>query len=160
MEIRIDLDVISDAKSRMLTMDEYIYLFYGIQDVEVDLSVSMAKLVRLGYLDKDFDFTEHCLELVPNFEALEVKRFEEFWELYPVSDEVYNFRKTRTLRMNKSATHKEYAKQAKIHGEDLIIEALKKEIEDRMENSLAKNSFSFMKSSLNYLKNQAFMEYA
>lgn len=160
MDMIINTETIEDAKSRMLTMDEYIYLYYGVQDIPVDLSVNMQKLVRLGYLDKDFDFTEHCLELVPNYQATEVIRFDEFWDLYPVSDEVYNFRKTRTLRVNRSATQKEYARQAKIHGEDLIIECLKKEIEDRMENSLAKNSFSFMKSSLNYLKNQSFMEYA
>ncbi len=161
MELVFNMDVFNDAKSRMLTMDEYLYLFYGVQEVELDLSVNLPKLVRLGYLDKDLSFTDMCLELVPEHESMQVEKFEEFWDNYPVSDEFFNFQKTRTLRLNKPYTRKEYVKQSKIYGEDFIIDALRKEVEDRMENSSGKkNSFTFMKSSLNYLKEQAFMQYA
>jgi len=161
MELVTSMDVLRDAKDRMLTLDEYVYVFYGVQGVELDLQVNIPKLVRLGYLDKDLAFTELCFELVPDHESMKVARFEEFWETYPLSDEYFNFQKTRTLRLNKPYTKKEYVKQARIHGEDFIIDALRKEIEDRMENSSGKkNSFSFMKSSLNYLKENAFMQYA
>jgi hypothetical protein len=161
MELVFDMHVLSDAKSRMLTMDEYIYLFYGAQEIELDLSVNVPKLVRLGYLDKDLCFTDACLELVPEHSTMQVEMFEEFWETYPLNDAFFNHPKTRTLRMNKAYTKKEYVKQSKIYGEDFIMDALRREIEDRMENSSGKkNSFTFMKSSLNYLKEQAFMQYA
>jgi hypothetical protein len=160
MELVMNMDLISEAKERMLTIDEYVYLFYGVQEIEVDLSINLPKLVRLGYLDKDLSFTDLCLELVPDHATMQVEKFEEFWETYPLSDEYFNHRKTRTLRMNKAFTLKEYKKKAKIYGEDFIISALRKEIEDRMENSIQRNSFTYMKSSLNYLKEEAFMAYA
>lgn len=159
MELIVNMDVVNDAKDRMLSMDEYVYLFYGVQGVELDLRVNMPKLVRSGYLDKDMCFTEMCYEIVPEMEQSPIHRFEEFWELYPLNDEVYNFVKSRTLRVNKSGTKKEYMKQSKLHGEDFIIDCLQAEIEDRMENSLKKNAFTYMKSSLNYLKEQAFLQY-
>lgn len=157
----INKGVLQDAKERMLTMDEYVYLFYGVQSQEVDLSVNVPKLIRLGYLDNSMAFTDSCLELVPDYKPeATVNRFEEFWEKYPKSDEIFNYLKTRSLAINKSATRKEYIKQAAIYGEDTIIDALDAEVKDRFSMSLKKNAFSFMKSSINYLKTQQFLEYA
>ena len=160
MELIVDMDVLRDAKDRMLTMDEYIYLFYGVQHIEIDLSINMPKLVRLGYMDKDLDFTESCLEIVPDGIIVRTEKFEEFWNEYPLNDGVFNYPKTRTLRTNKGATKKEYDKQSSVYGEDCIIEGLRREVEDRLSSSTKRNSFTFMKSSLNYLKEMKFMDYA
>lgn len=160
MELIINQNVIADAQARMLTIDEYTYLFFGVQSIELELQVNMPKLMRLGYIDQYFAFTEKCFELIPDAQLPKVERFEDFWSLYPLDDQVFNHEKTRSLRLNKPLTRQEYVKQAAVYGETFIIDCLEREIEDRISQSSSKNAFRFMKNSMNYLKSKQFLDYA
>lgn len=160
MELIVNTSVIADAQARMITLDEYAYLFFGIQSVDTELQVNMPKLMRLGYVDKYFALTEKCYELIPDAQLPKVTRFEDFWAAYPVDDQYFNHEKTRSLRLNKPLTRQEYVKQAAVYGEDFIIDCLNREVEDRLSNSSVRNSFKYMKNSMNYLKTKQFLDYA
>ena len=85
-------------------------------------------------------------------EEVKQSKFEEFWDLYPVSDKHGNWLRTRTLKSDKAKCLNYYNKALKngIKHSD-IIKALKWEIKDRKNNSSLKNKMSFMKASSAWL---------
>lgn len=71
------------------------------------------------------------------------------------------FPQTRKIRGQKAAVQSAYAQVLEKNqcDEDLLLNALKKDIEDRKSRSLLKNNLSFMKSPLNWLKEQVFLDF-
>lgn len=81
--------------------------------------------------------------------------FEVFWKLYPRDDAYNTFSKTRQLRWNKSETRKLFIEYSKEYPQDILIEALSREINFRKSPS-QENLFKYMCNSVNWFKKNAF----
>ncbi len=80
--------------------------------------------------------------------------FDEFWTLFPSSDETDFFKKTRFLKSNKDACKKKYLELLNQYKHEDIIKALKYEVETRKNTS--GNGLKFMKNSLTWLNQKEF----
>lgn len=85
-------------------------------------------------------------------------QFEEFWKLFPKNDAFRTFPKTRDLRLNKVETKKQYKIARQTYSHEQLIEALKAEVADKS-GSTIKNMFTYMKGSVNWLKDKAFLDF-
>ena len=90
-----------------------------------------------------------------NFEQL----FQEFWETFPASDKVLHYPRTRVLRTEQEKCKKLYKKLLEDYSHEEIINALKYEINMRMNNSTGKmfSDFKYMKASITWLNNKEFL---
>jgi len=83
--------------------------------------------------------------------------FEEFWALFPTSDEHSIYKKTRLLKAGKENCKRKYLEYLRqgIKHED-IIKALKYEIKLRRDNNNGQNKMTYMKNSLTWLNQKEF----
>lgn len=84
-------------------------------------------------------------------------KFEEFWLLFPSSDEHGIYRKSRILKANKDTCKKKYIallEEGQSH-ED-IIKALKYEIKLRRDSNNKSNNMTYMKNSLTWLNQKEY----
>lgn len=84
--------------------------------------------------------------------------FEEFWKLYPATDEFRHFPKTRQLRWNKQLTRTEYELALAKASHEEIMAGLRGEIAFR-QDSQTENLFKYMKSSVNWLRSEYWNEH-
>lgn len=165
----INHHVINALSSNYLTADELIYLYneyfkYG-WDWEISPG-SILKLKKTGFLDESGKVSvigeSLLLDLVTEVpivpEVATEEQFEEIWSLYPRDDSFRQFPKTRTLRWNKVETLRQYKIARQTYSHEQLMFALKNEISDR-NGSTIKNMFTYMKSSVNWFKDQAFLDY-
>lgn len=86
------------------------------------------------------------------------KEFEEFWLLFPKDDEFRHWGRTRPLRWNKKETKEQYRVARIVNSHELIMRALRNEIKAHSA-STGENGFKYMKSSINWLAKEAFLDY-
>lgn len=83
--------------------------------------------------------------------------FEEFWKLFPSSDEHGIYRRTRILKANKDGCKKkyqQYIQEGVLH--DDIIKALKYDVKLRRDGNNKQNNMMYMKNSLTWLNQREF----
>lgn len=90
-----------------------------------------------------------------NFES----QFQEFWEVFPTSDKIMHFPRTRVLRTELDKCKKLYRKLLEEYTHDDIMKALNYEVNMRTNNSTGKSfsDFKYMKASPTWLNNKEFL---
>ncbi len=84
-------------------------------------------------------------------------KFEEFWSLFPNSDEHGIFKKTRLLKAGKENCRRKYTEYlTRGDNHDDIIKALKYEIKLRRDVNNGQNKLTYMKNSLTWLNQREF----
>lgn len=128
-----------------------------------------VKLVEEGYLSVTPDGYRITVVGYELFRAVTGKKllgikapqgnFAEFWSAFPPSDRHGDWRRTRSLKDDKSTSNTLYNKIIKnkeaTHAQ--ILEALAYEIKDRKENSITENRLTFMKNSKTWLRTKQFL---
>lgn len=84
--------------------------------------------------------------------------FEEFWLLFPKDDEFRHWGRTRPLRWNKKETKSQYKTTRLTVDHETLMRALRNEIKAHS-GSTKENGFKYMKSSINWLAKEAFLDY-
>lgn len=165
--MKITKELVDTAKAHFLSIDEMAHIWdtYFVEHWNVDVTpASINKLTRMGVLNSKGEVTEAGESIImlvvdiPPVEKTEetvLAKFEEFWKIYPRDDAYNTFGKTRQLRWNKSETRKLFIEYAKEHSEDVLIEALKREIKFRSSPS-QENLFKYMTNSVNWFKKNSF----
>ena len=98
------------------------------------------------------------LQEVPEIKSYNIQdKFDEFWGLFPNSDEHGIYRKTRILKGNKEIKKKKYNLflSQGIKHED-IIKALRYELKLRKDSNNKNNNLTYMKNSLTWLNQKEF----
>jgi len=98
------------------------------------------------------------LQEVPEIKSYNIQdKFDEFWGLFPNSDEHGIYRKTRILKGNKDICKKKYNLflSQGIKHED-IIKALRYELKLRKDSNNKNNNLTYMKNSLTWLNQKEF----
>lgn len=98
------------------------------------------------------------LQEVPEIKSYDIQdKFDEFWGLFPNSDEHGIYRKTRILKGNKDICKKKYNLflSQGIKHED-IIKALRYELKLRKDSNNKNNNLTYMKNSLTWLNQKEF----
>lgn len=78
--------------------------------------------------------------------------------MFPRDDAFRQFSKTRTLRSNKVETLRQYKTARQDYSHEQLIVALKNDIAYKS-GSTIKNMFTYMKGSVNWLKDKAFLDF-
>lgn len=168
--MNINQNVIDALSSNFLTADEYIYLHNEYFKLGWDWVISpgsLFKLKKTGFLEESGKVSvigeSLILSLVSETPSVEQtdfseQQFDEIWFLFPKDDAFRQFPKTRTLRWNKLETMRQYKIARQSYSHEQLVFALKNEISDR-NGSTIKNMFMYMKSSVNWFKDQAFLDY-
>lgn len=100
-----------------------------------------------------------CIAKQPNNLNNNENRFEEIWLLFPRDDEFRGFPKTRLIRTNKVRAKEEYYHCiARGATDEQLITALNNEIRQRSD-SQSENLFTFMRSPINWFRNDTYMDY-
>jgi len=98
------------------------------------------------------------LQEVPEIKSYNIQdKFDEFWSLFPNSDEHGIYRKTRILKGNKDICKKKYNLflSQGIKHED-IVKALRYELKLRKDSNNKNNNLTYMKNSLTWLNQKEF----
>ena len=126
---------------------------------------SILKLRRLNIID-DRGLTGNGESIL--FSCVEIEEtkvitdnvdedFEEFWKTFPKDDEFRSYSRTRPLRWNKKETKEKYKEARVLHSHETIMRGLRNEIKAHSNSS--ENGFKYMKSSINWLTKEAFLDY-
>lgn len=97
-------------------------------------------------------------EMSPSSQSKE-SLFEELWLEFPKNDGFRHFAVTRTLRWNKAETKRLYTETLNKYSHKQLLEALKAECKYRASNSTKENLFKYMKSSVNWFKDERYLDY-
>lgn len=114
------------------------------------------------FMDNFLKYNRNILDLqethTPKQEIKQNKDdFEEFWKLFPSSDEHGIYRRTRILKANKEGCKKKYSQyiqEGVLH--DDIIKALKYDVKLRRDGNNKQNNMMYMKNSLTWLNSKEF----
>lgn len=93
-----------------------------------------------------------------NNEANLAEEFNEFWLVYPKDDAFRHFFRTRPLRWNKQETYTQYKIARQKYSHHQLLGALHAEIQYRADGG-NENLFKYMKGSVNWLKEEAFLNF-
>lgn len=165
--MQLTKDTIAKANQYRINIEELVYLYTLFVGENWDIAIfpaSIVKLTRLGILDSNEKLTAagenvviDCLPM-PAEPKIEEDQFDEIWLKYPRDDEYRHFGKTRLLRYNKAETKRAYQEVLKEYSHEDLLAALEREIRYR-QDSKRENLFKYMKSSLNWFKHRAFMDF-
>lgn len=166
--MQLTKDVVAKANQYRISIEELVYiytLFIGeVWDIGI-FPASILKLTRLGILDANEKLTVvgenvllDCLPIVKEEPKLEEDLFDEIWLKFPRDDDYRHFGKTRLIRYNKAETKRAYEEALKEFSHAQLLAALEREIRYR-QDSKRENLFKYMKSSLNWFKQKAFMDF-
>lgn len=132
------------------------------------MPASINKLNRMGLI-KDGEISETgelllfaCLdneEEVATEKVSVPSNFDEIWLLFPRDDGYRNFSTSRTIRWNKKETKAQYELALKLYSHKDLVNALKREITYRSSNSTKENLFKYMKGSINWFKDQSYLNF-
>lgn len=167
----IDEKVISNATANFLTLDELVLLYCRYFDYNWNINIAPAyinKLQRLGLINPDGNITTagevvlfSCIETEPKVEVKSNKEdsFNEIWLMFPRDDSFRHFPVSRTIRWNKAETKRHYLDALNTHTHQQLVSALQNELKYRTANSTKENLFKYMKGSVNWFKDQAFLNF-
>lgn len=135
----------------------------GIEEEEMGWEIYS----NLYLTDKGEDVIHSLKEKFNSFKLEEIvfektdfeKKFEELWELFPVTDKFLNYPKTRILRTDRDKCKKYYRKILEEYKHEDVINALNYEIDLRSNNISNKDysDFKYMKSSVTWLHSKEFI---
>lgn len=167
----INKEVITALHSNYLTADEYIFIYNEYYKCGWDWAISpgsILKLKKTGFIEENGLVSvigESLLLSLASSSPVEVEdkeaideQFEEFWKEFPKNDAFRQFPKTRDLRLNKVETKRQYRIARQDYSHEQLIGALKAEIADKS-GSTIKNLFTYMKGSVNWLRDKAFLDF-
>jgi len=163
--------LIEETQANFISLDELAYLFdlYFNQEWNVSLiPASINKLRRMGLIDENEAITNtgefvlfNCIsEEQTNTKKVEQEdKFEEIWKTFPRDDSFRHFSATRTIRWNKKETKTHYKAALELYTHEQLLQALKNELAYRTANSTKENLFKYIKSSVNWFKDQAYLNF-
>lgn len=164
----ITKNVIDALHSNYLTADEFIFLYNEYYKCGWDWVISPGSLLKLkktGFVEENglVSVIGESILLSLNTvtePVIEVNedQFEDFWKEFPRDDSFRTFPKTRVLRFNKIETRRLYNMIRQEYSHEDLMKALKTEISERSKGGV-KNLFTYMKGSINWLKDKSFLDY-
>jgi len=156
-----------------------------LMSLEKQRRLLLQNLVRRGYIalfdeelgydlyhnlyttDKAEDVILTLKDKFEEFKKVEIKfektdfetHFQEFWDIFPTSDKIMHFPRTRVLRTEQEKCKKMYKKLLEEYTHEDIMKALNYEINMRTNNSTGKafSDFKYMKASSTWLNNKEFL---
>jgi hypothetical protein len=167
--MKITKEVVNNTASNFISLDELAFL-YSLEFNEnwlINLSpASTNKLVRMGLIENDSITTYGsgvvyaCLdEKEEVIKPVVENKFDEIWLKFPRDDSYRHFTTTRPIRWNKKETKIHYSKALETHTHEQLLKALKNEIDYRAANSTQENLFKYMKGSVNWFKDQSYLNF-
>jgi hypothetical protein len=99
-----------------------------------------------------------CIDKAPIVEQPKDESFEVIWKMFPRDDEFRHFSKTRMIRWNKAETNKWYNEARLKYSHEQLQQALERELAYR-NTSVKENLFKYMKGSVNWFKEEAFLNF-
>ena len=172
----ITKELVEKTQANFITLDELAYLFDSYFNQEWNMALipaSINKLRRMGLIDENGNITNTgefilftCageMEAVSTGEksaAVNTEdKFDEIWKTFPRDDAFRHFPATRTIRWNKKETKLYYKAALESYTHEQLLNALKNEIAYRTTNSTKENLFKYIKSSVNWFKDQSYLNF-
>lgn len=156
--MKLTKDVVDKANSYRISIEELVYLYTLMFELDWELSIfpaSIVKLTRLGLLKEEKltpmgeEVVAACVEAEP---VTEVKSdmFEEIWSAFPRSDEYRHFPRTRAIRCRKQEARRKYEEALKEYSHEELLEMLEREVKYYKQHSTTSNLFKYMKGPVNW----------